>query len=67
MSWAQERARYAALTRSRSEDDPELRATKRRMKAARMGEWIAARLDDGPELTPAERVELASLLTGGQE
>lgn len=54
-----ERARVAALTRSRTPDDPELIAARGRLKAAHLAEHIRSA---APELTREQRTELASIL-----
>lgn len=62
MSWTQERARVASLTRSRAADDPELVAARRNLKAERMADFIRRQLDTWPPLTIEQRESVAALL-----
>lgn len=64
-SWTHERARIAALTRSRSADDPDLVNARRNLKAERLADYITRVVDAAPPLTPAQRDRLALLLRGG--
>jgi hypothetical protein len=57
-----ERARIAALTRSRQADDPELVAARRNLKAMRLEEHVARVLAEAPPLTDEQRTRLAELL-----
>lgn len=57
-----ERGRVAALTRSRSADDPDLLEAKRNLKAATTQAWIEKQLASAPPLTAAQRAKLAHLL-----
>ena len=57
-----ERARIAALTRSRRPDDPDLVAARRNLAADRL-EWHVR--DAAAQLTAAQRDRLAVLLVGG--
>lgn len=54
--------RYAALTRSRTPDDPELVATRRKLNEERIAAYVRRVLADGPPLTDAQRARLADLL-----
>lgn len=65
MSWTHERARVASLSRSRSEDDPELLDARRRLKAERLATHVERALADAPPLTDAQRERIARLLVGG--
>ena len=58
-----ERARVAALTRSRTPDDPDLAAARRRLKAAHLARTIEA---VAPALTDEQRATLAELLASSQ-
>lgn len=62
MSWTTERARVASLTRSRTNDDPELVLARQRLKAARVEDYIARVVSEAPPLTPEQRDRIASLL-----
>jgi hypothetical protein len=64
-SWTHERARIAALTRSRSADDPDLVNARRNLKAERLADYITRVVDAAPPLTPAQRDRLALLLRPG--
>ena len=69
MSWKQERGRVAALTRSRTADDPELIEARRNLIAGRAEEYIERVLAQAPPLSDEQRTRLAELLapvrTGG--
>jgi len=65
MSWTQERARVASLSRSRTPDDPDLVNARRNLKAERLADYIERVVDAMPPLTPAQRDRLALLLRGG--
>lgn len=65
MSWTQDRARVASLTRSRPADDPDLIAARQSLKAARLEDYIRRTVDAAPPLTPEQREKLALLLHGG--
>jgi hypothetical protein len=64
VSWTQERARVAALTRSRWTDDSDLVAARRDLAAARLALYIEKTVAACPELT-AEQVDRLSLLLHG--
>lgn len=66
-SWRAERARYASLTRSRPADDPELLATRRNLRAARLANHLQTELAKAPEITSEQRRELAAILVGGRK
>lgn len=65
MSWTRERGRVAALSRSRSADDPELIAARQNLKTERLADHIAKVVGEAPPLTEAQRDRLAGLLRGG--
>jgi hypothetical protein len=65
MSWTQERARVASLSRSREADDPDLLDARRRMRAERAADYIKQIVDAAPPLTQSQRDRLALLLRGG--
>lgn len=60
-----QRARVAALSRSRTTDDPELVTARRELAAERLAAYIKNTVDTAPELTPEQRQRLAALLSGG--
>lgn len=62
MSWTNERARVASLSRSRTPDDAELVAARQRLKAARVEDYIAAVVATAPPLTIEQRDRIAALL-----
>lgn len=57
-----ERARVAALTRSRAHDDPTLIDARRNLLAARLENYIKKVVDDAPPLTDEQREQIARLL-----
>ena len=63
--WTHQRAKCAALSRSRAADDPELLDAKRNLRAARLEDYIRSTVDNAPALTIEQRQRLASLLNGG--
>jgi len=62
VSWTKERARHNALRRYRSEDDPDVLAAKRDLRAARAEDYIRRVVDAAPPLTADQRDRLATLL-----
>lgn len=54
--------RYAALTRSRTPDDPELIAAHTEVKTAKLAAYIEELVNSAPPLTTAQRDQLALLL-----
>jgi hypothetical protein len=56
-----ERARIAALTRSRQSDDPELGAATQNLKALRLERYV---VDEAPALSAEQREHIAELLRG---
>lgn len=65
MSVLQERARVAALTRSRADDDPDLISARRNLKAERLAAYISKTVAAAPLLTVEQRDRLALLLNAG--
>jgi hypothetical protein len=65
MSWATERARLAALTRSRAADDPQLVEARRNLRAERLAEHVRRVVSEAPPLTEEQRARIAVLLTRG--
>lgn len=63
--WTHYRGKVAALSRSRSDDDPELVDARRNMRAERLAEHIARVVAEAPPLTAEQRDRLAVLLRGG--
>lgn len=59
-----ERARVAALSRSRLFDDPDLVESRRRLKAAKWDRWVQELLATEPPLTKEQREALAFLVRG---
>ena len=67
-SWTHHRARYAALSRDRAPDDPELLDARRNLRAERLAKAIRETVDAAPPLREEQRTRLAALLrepTGG--
>lgn len=62
MSWTSERARVAALSRSRCADDPELVGAKNELRIARLEDYITRVVNEAPPLTEEQRDRLAGLL-----
>lgn len=58
----QARAKVAALSRSRTNLDPDLLDARRALAAASLGEHIRRVVDAAPPLTVAQREHLAALL-----
>lgn len=61
-TWTTDRAKIAALSRSRSADDPELVAARQRLRTERLAEQIKRTVDAAPPLTGEQRAHLAALL-----
>lgn len=59
------RATVAALTRSRSADDPELQEARRNLRAARLADEIQRAIAGAPPLHQEQIDRLAVLLRGG--
>lgn len=62
MSWTQDRARVASLSRSRTADDPDLIDARRNLKAAKLEEYVSRVVAEAPQLTPAQVDRIAALL-----
>jgi hypothetical protein len=62
MSFTHERARVAALSRSRTPDDPELLDARRNMRTESLAAHIARVVAEAPPLTAEQRDRLALLL-----
>jgi hypothetical protein len=65
MSWKQERARVASLSRSRPDNDPDLVAARRNMRAELLAEHVERVLGEAPPLTDIQREKIAALLRVG--
>ena len=59
-----ERARIAALTRSRKPDDPELVEARRNLRALRLEELVTHVVDGWSELSDESRARLTEMLNG---
>lgn len=64
-NWTTPRARVAALSRSRTADDPDMIDARRDLRAARLADYITRTVDAAPPLTAEQRDRLALLLTAG--
>lgn len=62
MSVLHQRARVAALSRSRTTDDPDLVDARRSLRAERLADYIRANVDVAPPLTAEQRERLVLLL-----
>jgi hypothetical protein len=62
VSWTQERARVASLSRSRTPDDPDLISARRNLRTERLADYITRTVDAAPPLTADQRDRLALLL-----
>lgn len=63
MPWQVERARVAALSRSRTPEDPDLLDARRGLRYERAADYISELVSSAPPLTDEQRNRLASLLT----
>lgn len=63
--WRVSRGRVAALSRSRTAEDPDLINARRELRAARLEDYIKRTVDQAPPLTPEQRARLAGILAGG--
>ena len=61
------RARVAALSPKRPDDDPVLIEARRDLNAARLEDYIRRTVDAAPPLSPTQRSRLAALLNGGAD
>ncbi len=59
------RAKAAALSRSRDPNDPELLDARRRLAAAVLEQHVARVVSLAPPLTQEQKSRIASLLSGG--
>lgn len=62
---ASERARYAALTRSRPSDDDELLEARRNLRFECLSDHVARVIAEAPPLTDEQRERIATLLRVG--
>lgn len=60
--WTGPRARVAALSRSRTDDDLDLLAARQDLKAARLANHVRDAVDSAPPLTDEQRERIAALL-----
>ncbi len=65
-SWTHERAKIAALSRSRTADDPEILDARRNLRAGRAEDYIRELVAAAPPLSDAQLDRLALLLRGDQ-
>lgn len=65
MSWTQDRARVAALSRSRKATDPELIDARRSLKASRLEDYVSRVVAEAPPLTAEQLDRVAVLLRPG--
>lgn len=61
-TWTQNRAKVASLSRVRPNDDPELLAARRDLKAAKLEEYVARVVATAPPLTDEQASRIASML-----
>ncbi len=61
-TWTSERARVAALSRSRTADDPDLLNARLNLRTEKLAEHIERVINAAPPLDDARRDRLASLL-----
>lgn len=65
MSWTKDRATIAALSRSRKSDDPDLLDARRRLRAAKLEEYVSRVVAEAPPLTQEQLDRVAVLLRPG--
>lgn len=65
MTWTQDRARVAALSRSRRADDPELVNARRSLKATRLEDYVSRVVSEAPQMTAEQLDRVAVLLRPG--
>jgi hypothetical protein len=58
------RGRVAALSRSRTANDPELVDARQNMRAERLAEYVTKVVDESPPLTSEQRERIAAILRG---
>jgi len=63
--WTHHRGRVAALSRSRTADDPELVDARQQLAAARLEYHVKRVLAEAPPLTDSQRDRIAQILRGG--
>ena len=61
-TWTHERAKVAALSRSRSADDPELIEARRNLKAVKLAEYVTRVVSEAPPLTDEQLERVSALL-----
>lgn len=64
-NWTTHRAKVAALSRSRSNNDPELVTARRDLKASRLEDYVSRVVSEAPPLTPEQIDRVSVLLRGG--
>ena len=64
MSWTTERAKVASLSRSRSDDDPELVAARSNLKVEHFTDRAQRLAADAPPLTPEQRDAILAAFAG---
>lgn len=62
MSWTQERARVASLSRSRTPDDPDLLAARRALGTELLADRITRLVAEAPPLSAQQSDRLTALL-----
>lgn len=65
MSWTHDRAKVAALSRSRPADDPQLVDARRDLKAARLEDYVCRVVSEAPPLSTEQLDRIAVLLRSG--
>jgi hypothetical protein len=62
---AKARGRVGSLTRSRTDQDPDLVDARRDLAAANIGEYVRKVVSNAPPLTAEQQDRIAALLGGG--
>jgi len=62
MSWKTQRAKVAALSRSRNSNDPELVEARQKLKALKLEEYVSKVVAQAPPLTAEQADKIAALL-----
>lgn len=65
MSLTHERARVAALSRSRNTNDPALINARQNLRAAKLEEYVSRVVAEAPPLRPEQIDRISILLRGG--
>lgn len=65
MSWTHERARVAALSRSRPNNDPDLVDARQNLRAAKLEEYVSRIVSEAPPLRSEQIDRISVLLRGG--